>query len=98
MKSIIIIDGRMVCIPSSSWITSPELVPWAMLQYCEGVTGMFVLRKYLFSTSIVAVEPPRRAMVHCPVSWRFLCSRVSSFSHSSTAMSVSSFGMTLPLV
>ncbi len=61
---------RMVCIPSSSRVTSAGSVPWAILQYCEGTTGMFVFKKYLFNTSIVAVAPPPvRCLPTPPPSW-----------------------------
>ena len=54
---------RMVCIPSPSSSASPAAPPWTLFQYWLEATGIPLMVKYLFSSSKVAEQPPRRATV-----------------------------------
>ena len=52
---------RTVCMPSSSFRTSPGVRPWTEFQYRLEATGMPEMVKYLLSSSKVDERPPRRA-------------------------------------
>ena len=52
---------RMVCSPSASSFASPGAPPCTLFQYWLETTGMPLMVKYLFSSSKVAEQPPRRA-------------------------------------
>ena len=51
----------MICLPSSSWLASPFARPWMEFQYWLEAMGIPEIVKYLFSSSKVAEQPPRRA-------------------------------------
>ena len=52
---------RMVARPSASWAASPGMAPNTLFQYVEATTGIWLMVKYLLSTSKVVDVPPRRA-------------------------------------
>jgi len=52
---------RMVAMPSVSCADSPGAAPKALFQYVEDTTGIWLMVKYLLSTSNVVPVPPRRA-------------------------------------
>ena len=52
---------RMVCKPSASIAASPAALPWTLFQYRLEAMGIPEMVKYLFSSSKVAEQPPRRA-------------------------------------
>ena len=52
---------RIICKPSASWAASPFSRPWMPFQYWPLAMGMPEMPKNLFSSSYVAVRPPRLA-------------------------------------
>ena len=52
---------RMVWRPSLSCSASSGVRPWMLFQYWLEATGIPEMVKYLFSSSKVAEQPPRRA-------------------------------------
>ena len=60
-KVILRASVRMVCRPSSSCSASPGARPWMLFQYWLEATGIPAMVKNLFSSSKVALHPPRRA-------------------------------------
>ena len=52
---------RMVCSPSSSCSACPGWLPWMLFQYWLEAIGILLMVKYLFNSSKVAEQPPRRA-------------------------------------
>ena len=63
----------MTASPSSSRRTSSGVVPWTMFQYREETTGIWLMVKYLFSWSRVAVVPARRAEATAAPGFRRRC-------------------------
>ena len=52
---------RMVARPSASPSASPGTQPNTLFQYVDATTGIWLMVKYLLSTSKVVDVPPRRA-------------------------------------
>ena len=54
---------RMVCIPSVSCSACPGSRPYAIFQYCEVASGIFIICNGICKASNAAVAPPRRHIV-----------------------------------
>ena len=75
-KAIFLAKVRIVCRPSASSSACPGAPPWTLFQYWLEAMGMELMVKYLFSSSKVEEQPPRRATATLAPTFMALLKRV----------------------